>query len=334
MPSETQRDSAPLFTFSLGARTLALTREGGGFVCLIFGVGLGAINTGNNLLYLVLAMCCSFIVVSGLLSELTLKRIVPAATTHKTIYAQERYPLNVRLFNGKKKFPSYSLRVELPPDPYTQSQTDRDLYFFHIPGGGSREKSVMFSANKRGLLQIKSCRLSTRYPFGFFIKSKTVPLDWQTTVFPTIRKAVLPTLDRSPLEGEGIVKSRGEEIYSLREFQPGDPAASVHWKSTAKTGALRVKEFIGGGRRSFTVFLNIKDPQTNRLIDPEALEKRVVEAASLVYHLIRRGDEVSLKTQDYHSPFGNSPAHLETLMSYLAFAGTESETEKEKTNVT
>ncbi len=53
------------FTFTLRNRTLQLTQEGLGFIVILFGVGLGAINTGNNLLYLILAMCCSFIVVSG-----------------------------------------------------------------------------------------------------------------------------------------------------------------------------------------------------------------------------------------------------------------------------
>ena len=60
-----------ILTISLQNRTLQLTREGFGFIIILFGVGLGAINTGNNLLYLILAMCCSFIAVSGVLSEMS-----------------------------------------------------------------------------------------------------------------------------------------------------------------------------------------------------------------------------------------------------------------------
>lgn len=74
---------------------------------------------------------------------------------------------------------------------------------------------------------------------------------------------------------------------------------------------------------------SLEDLQTNRQIDPEMMEKRVIEAASLVYHLIRRGSKVSLKTPDHQSPFGNSPAHLEKLMIYLSFSGLDSQPKKE-----
>ena len=43
-----QPDFKPLFTLTLHNRTLQLTREGGGFIALVFMVGLGAINTGNR----------------------------------------------------------------------------------------------------------------------------------------------------------------------------------------------------------------------------------------------------------------------------------------------
>ena len=63
------------------------------------------------------------------------------------------------------------------------------------------------------------------------------------------------------------------------------------------------------------------DPQTNQTVANEELEKRITESASLAFHLIRRGDEVSIKTHERETPFGNSEAHLESIMHYLAFAG-------------
>ena len=97
--------------------------------------------------------------------------------------------------------------------------------------------------------------------------------------------------------------------------------AAVHWKSSAKTGTLRVKEFSKGGLHSYTLFLNIIDPQTNVMVGPEALENRVTETASLAYHLIRRGDEVSLKTPEMLIPSGNTESHPEHMLKYLARVG-------------
>ena len=56
-------------------RRLKLTREGKYFIGITFGVGFAAINTGNNLLYLLLGMLLSLIVVSGVLSELSLREL-------------------------------------------------------------------------------------------------------------------------------------------------------------------------------------------------------------------------------------------------------------------
>ena len=50
-------------------RSLRLTSEGVRFLLFTIGIGVAAVNTGNNLFYLLLAMMLSVVVVSGLLSE-------------------------------------------------------------------------------------------------------------------------------------------------------------------------------------------------------------------------------------------------------------------------
>ena len=306
------------FILSLHNRTLQLTREGFGFIVILFGVGLGAINTGNNLLYLILAMCCSFIVVSGVLSEMSLKKLTVQAISPPYLYAQEPGTLKVRLTNHKKWAPSYSIRVKGAKhhQPFT---LEPEPYFFFIPSGENIEKSILLTAQKRGQLTISDCRLTTRFPFGFFYKTKTIPLDLETVVFPFIHQIKLPQQSEAGLEGAGVVQRRGEELYANREFQPGDSLSSVHWKSSAKTGQLRVKEFQSHNQNSYTIFLTLRDPITNSPVKEEIMEERVSEAASMIYHLIQRGHEVSLKTEESQSPFGNSEAHLLGLMRLLAF---------------
>lgn len=311
-----KHDYKPLFTLNLHNRSLQLTREGGGFIALLFAVGIGAINTGNNLLYLIMAMCCSFIAVSGFLSELAIKGISAKGAAQKSLYAEKPYPLTLRLSNHKKKIPSYSLHLTFPPS--SNVRIENSVYFFHIPSGNTIEKQTTFTAYKRGPVHIPQCRLSTSFPFGFFVKSKPITLDIHAIAFPPIRPVELPAPSDTSEEGEGTIKSRGEEIYSLREFRPGDALGAVHWKSTAKTGRLKIKQFSKGGNKCYTIFLNIIDPQTNKTVAPASLENRIIEAASLAYHLIRQGDEVSLKTHDHHISPGNSETKLEEILTYLA----------------
>jgi hypothetical protein len=46
-------------------RTLQITGAGRVYLLIALGVGLGALNTGNNLLYLLLGLMLSLIVLSG-----------------------------------------------------------------------------------------------------------------------------------------------------------------------------------------------------------------------------------------------------------------------------
>ena len=108
-------------------------------------------------------------------------------------------------------------------------------------------------------------------------------------IFPALRPVKLPPQHESGLDGEGKLQSRGEELYAIREFRPGDSISSVHWKSSAKTGNLRVKEFQSQNEQSYTVFLNVKEPSTNKRVKEEVLEERVSETASLIFHLIGGG---------------------------------------------
>lgn len=313
----------PVFTFHLGNRSLKLTREGAGFISIVFVVGLAAINTGNNLLYLILAMCCSFIAVSGVLSELSLKRIQVRANPPTSIYAREPTPLIINIENSKKKLSSHALRVQFPADNSSHYTVDREVYLFDLPRETSIEKTVMLTAFYRGKLKIESCVLSTSFPFGFFIKSKTVPIHAESIVFPEIRNIELPQPTGVAESGEGIVQSQGEELYALREFQEGDALDRVHWKSSAKAGNLRVKEFSKGGNEKFIIYLSLFEADTGKSVTADIMEQRVIESASLAYHLIKRGDEVSLKTMGHQTPFGNSESDLRNIMTFLATVGLE-----------
>ena len=69
-------------------RRLRATREGKYFVGITLGVGFAAVNTGNNLLYLLLGMMLSLIIASGILSEVSLRdlsltRTPPDALSHR-----------------------------------------------------------------------------------------------------------------------------------------------------------------------------------------------------------------------------------------------------------
>jgi uncharacterized protein (DUF58 family) len=314
----------PVLTIRSRNRSLQIIREGVIFIILIFAIGLGAIFTGSNLLYLVLAMCMSLLVVSGILSELALKKITVKSTLPPTVYAGDYFAICLKITNAKKYLSSYCLRVSLVLSGRVPLEGEIDAYFFHLPPKNNAVKNLLVKAEKRGPVQIEGFQISTGFPFGFFRKTKFLPMPDEAIVFPSVQPVKLPFASGASQDEHGIVRHQGDEIVALREYSEGDPMSAVHWKSSAKTGHLRVKDFRASDHQSFTLFLNLNDPQTNRQVAGPVLEKRVSEAASLAYNLIRRGNEVSLKTAGLlQIPFGKSEPHLERIMRFLALVGLE-----------
>src|SRR5262245_36224861 len=111
-------------------RRLRFTREGRIIVLLSIGVGFAAINTGNNLLYLLLGWLLSFIIASGVLSEMTLKKLSVQRRPPARVYANEPFLMEVVIENGKAKRASFSIEVE---DLIGSTPLDKRCYFLKIP---------------------------------------------------------------------------------------------------------------------------------------------------------------------------------------------------------
>src|SRR3954451_5659740 len=107
-------------------RRLSFTREGRIIVILSVGVGFAAINTGNNLLYLLLGWLLSFIIASGILSELTLRALSVERRPPPRIFAGEPFLMEVHIKNAKPNRASYSIEVE---DLQGKTPLDKRCYF-------------------------------------------------------------------------------------------------------------------------------------------------------------------------------------------------------------
>jgi hypothetical protein len=89
-----------------------ITREGWMYIGGIIIVALAALNTGNNLLFLILASLIAIILMSGILSSITLSGIELRLELPEHIFAGQTVRARVELENEKLTLPSFSLRVE------------------------------------------------------------------------------------------------------------------------------------------------------------------------------------------------------------------------------
>src|SRR5712675_1706495 len=75
-------------------------------------VALAALNTGNNLLFLILSCLVSIILMSGILSSISLAGIDLRIDLPEHIFTGQTVRASVELINGKLTLPSLALRVE------------------------------------------------------------------------------------------------------------------------------------------------------------------------------------------------------------------------------
>src|SRR5258706_4441412 len=222
-------------------RRLSFTREGRIIVFLWVGVGFAAINTGNNLLYLLLGWLLSFIIASGVLSEMTLRDLRVERRPPPRIYASEPFLMEVVIKNGKPKRASYSIEVE---GLVGKTPIDKRCYFLKIPEAKSQRTSYRHTFIRRGAYTLTGYRLATKFPFALFRKSRDVDAPLEILVYPA-RVAVPRPQPRSATRGDAIADRLGRrgEFFGLREHRAGDDRRDVHWKSSARSGRLLVREY-------------------------------------------------------------------------------------------
>lgn len=294
-------------------RTIHPTREGWWFIGASLAVGLAAANTGNNLLYLILAMMLSFMAVSGVLSEQTLRHLTLRREMPRRIFAGSPAGFGLRLFNRKRRRSSYALHLG-EEDPAGGSAATR--FCLQILPQGYEVWRYSLTFPRRGRQTLPGIRLLTRFPFGLFAKRSRPLLCDTVLVYPALRvlsrQEIPAALDPGWREQER--RGRGAGLYNLRPYRSGDDPRLVHWKTSAKAGDLMLKELEDEDRPR--IRLGLEDPAAGT--PASVVEANLSYAASLAALAIHQGISVQLVTADGFTGFGQGEAHLDQILERLA----------------
>src|SRR5881397_3454201 len=295
-------------------RSLRLTPEGVRFLLLTLAVGVAALNTGNNLLYLLLAMMLSLIVMSGILSEQCLRHLVIRRWIPDRVFANSPTPVALSLTNRKPRLPSFSLRVL---DVVEGKTVDRGIHVLHLPAGASVTQSYPILFPRRGRHRIEGIKVQTRFPFGLFIKVAHVPVSSDLVVYPALQPLPDGFLhDLAVLGHDQAVSRRGQGVglYNLREYLPGDDSRMIHWKTSARQARLMVRETETEDLRQVTLALPTAIPAEGL----PSFEQAVSLTASLAAYFQEQGFAISLLVGEQEILHGVGEEHLYHMLHVLA----------------
>ncbi len=301
-------------------RRLRVTREGKVFMGLTVLFGVAAINTGTNLLYLILAMLLSLIVISGVLSELDLRGLRVSRRLPSHVFAGEDVRVHVAVLNPRRHLPALAIEVQERSGPFGPAGSNAPGpkgFVFKLDPGERAVRGYRLAVPRRGAYALTGIELATRYPFGFFVKYAQAELKAELVVYPTPRE-LAP--DLMPARGQGgEVRMRRptftfspDEFHGLRDYRAGDNPRWIHWRSSARLSRLVVKEFEPRRARRTAVVLDPFVPPDAGGVDrngggngdgagpgeppDRVLDRGVTLAVSLLDLLARRGERVEVAT--------------------------------------
>lgn len=277
------------------ARRLKLTREGKYYLGITLGVGFAAINTGNNLLYLLLGMLLSLIVVSGVMSELSLQKL--SVTRRLPLRAQvgRAHLVEIEVFNHKGKVPSYAIEVE---DLRAGQPADKRCFFLKISPTSAQVAAYRRTPARRGRDHHTGFRIATRFPFGLFEKSREVRAPGDLIIYPAVDPVRLPIEQGSRNGNSGRVVGRGggDDIYTVRPMRQGDDPRDIYWRKSAGMPQLVLRDRVREARPDVELVLDVIRPGQPSAEFANGFERRVRELASRGVAHLKRGDSVVVRT--------------------------------------
>jgi uncharacterized protein (DUF58 family) len=282
------------------------------------GIGFGAVNSGNNLLYLVLGVMLSLIMVSGVLSELTLRGLTVIRASARHLECGQPALVAMEIHNHKRRFASLSVEVSELLET-SSGIVQRRAFVLKIPVEDQVTAHLRLQPEKRGVYRSAGLQLTTRFPFGLFEKSRVIPLPGRYTVTPQLRPLESTRLPaRVAGHEEEIARvGQGDEFYALRDALVGDDARAIAWKVTARRDKLIVREQQRPATRRVLLLFPNALPEQNPATRAR-FEMACSEVASLACVYIDEGYSVGLLTSDGGVPPASGSEAFSRILNLLA----------------
>lgn len=270
-------------------------------------LGFAAVNTGNNLLYLIIAALLAFMAMTGVAGKRNIEGYLLELDAPDEVYAGVETLLTLRITNRRRFFPALLLRVEL--------DTAMALLPF-IPGQATGNVTLPYCPSRRGHNRIERLRISSPFPVAFFVRSHTFALEGDIIAFPALRPLpYLPSAVGTEPRRPGVSSAqRGNQgvVAGIYDYTGTEPLKRIHWRLSARHDLLKVKELES-------------DASEPVIIIPEDLpgatwEERLSEAAWLIDRTLRSGRPVGLQLGRNVLAPGSGRDHKLQLLRALALA--------------
>ncbi|MFG6492949.1 DUF58 domain-containing protein [Microbacterium sp. P03] len=170
----------------------------------------------------------------------------------------------------------------------------------HVPflfADHTHVEQISIAARRRGVIDIGPLSVARADPIGILRREvvwpavQTIHVHPATTPIPSTSAGLIRDLEGLPTSS--IVDS-DLAFHAIRQYLPGDSYRQVHWKSTAKTGKLMVRQYEE--TRQSRIAVLIGTDAVGEYASDDEFELAVGVAASLGAQAVRDGRELVVTT--------------------------------------
>jgi len=267
------------------------TREGTATLLLAGAVFLLATNLASGLLFVLDALLVSLLFVGAATAHVPLRRL--RVEQQAPARGVEGVPLPVEITLESARggrflvveggWPGAQARVLVP----------------HVVPGIPVAAGLTIVPPRRGRFSLDAVTVASRGPLGLFAARRKVPstgrvgVSGRITVWPRTRPVpsgvmahLVPVLEGG---ASGVRTRQAEDLYGVRDYRRGDSPAHIHWRSSARRGALVVREFERQVTPGAAIVVDLDSRQS-----AEQLDAAVRAAASLFQAALDREADVLL----------------------------------------
>ena len=259
----------------------------------------------------------AFLVLSGVLSESSLRGVHVTRRVPRELFEGRAAQVVLEIENRQRLVPAFAVAVEdrIREGLGVQRAAGR-AFALRIGAGETEARVYRFEASHRGPAAFTTFRVSTRFPFGLFVKSLLMESPQAVLVYPAVHRARVPGSEGSQTSSGDARASRvgpGSEVGGLRDFEAGDSARRIAWRASLRSGSVVVRDTERDQRSEVEVRLRTRGES-----EGEPFEQAVRHAASGVVAALESGRRVGLRTDDMRMPPDAGPRQRTRLLSYLA----------------
>jgi len=296
-------------------------------------LGLGALNSQNNLLFGAFGLALGGLLISGIVSGAMLMGLRVRRVGVEPAPAGEHVIIRYEAENRSRIYPVFAVRIgehRSLGSTFNRHITARDTLIMHLAPRASVRVSTSCPALRRGEFALGAIRITTRFPFGIIRKSIIIPGHTLGLVHPrrvgarqlneALGQSIMGEEHHANRQGRGV----GIDLLALREYVSGDSPRRIAWRASARMGELVVRDSkpLTPARRWVAVDLT---DGAGAMADGEACERAIDLAAATIGRITSAGAAPGLLVPASGLKLSPTPANRQGVRGAGAERGKERE---------